>query len=564
MTEKLGVACRGALLLAGVLWLGGCSEDGGSGSATEPQCASQESFPGTFAAIQEMIFERHGCTERVCHGAEAAGGLELSRSVAHQNLVDAPSVGSAWPRVLAGDRRRSFLWLKLAAKTEPGSVEIEGAPMPNGLPAISPDELEVIRLWINGGAPEHGTVAGTEELLDACLPEPEPQPIKPLEPPLPGEGVQLVMPTFHLPADVELEYCFASYYDFSDQVPAEFQDPTGTLFRFDAQEMRQDPQSHHLIVGLGDVSYADLDHPAFGAWTCKGGERAGEPCEPTDSEACGSGLCGSEPQPTFACIGFGPPPGGGLPRMLGGAQAAEAHSRFQDGVFAEMPMRGVIYWNSHAFNTTQASTTMHAWMNFHFALRQERRLIPIFDTSAIFAPNAAPYTTQTVCNDHVLPRGARLFELSSHVHSWGKRFWVTLSDGTQIYESLIYSDPVQQRYDPVLAFDSPDASERTLRYCGFFNNGVAPDGSPDPETVTRLSRMPDPSLGAGWIFPSTCTPVACAAGKVGAPCNGADDDAACDSAPGSGDGWCDACPITGGETTNTEMFILIGQYYIEP
>ena len=36
-----------------------------------------------------------------------------------------------------------------------------------------------------------------------------------------------------------------------------------------------------------------------------------------------------------------------------------------------------------------------------------------------------------------------------------------------------------------------------------------------------------------------------------------------DSSPGAGDGWCDACAITGGESTENEMFLLTGQYYIE-
>lgn len=33
--------------------------------------------------------------------------------------------------------------------------------------------------------------------------------------------------------------------------------------------------------------------------------------------------------------------------------------------------------------------------------------------------------------------------------------------------------------------------------------------------------------------------------------------------PGANDGLCDACPITGGESTENEMFILIGSYYVD-
>jgi hypothetical protein len=86
------------------------------------------------------------------------------------------------------------------------------------------------------------------------------------------------------------------------------------------------------------------------------------------------------------------------------------------------------------------------------------------------------------------------------------------------------------------------------------------DGSPNPETVTRASRVP-PS--AQQTF-GACKPIACAAGNVGAACNGENDDATCDSSPGAADGLCDACRITGGESTENEMFILIGQYFIDP
>jgi hypothetical protein len=42
------------------------------------------------------------------------------------------------------------------------------------------------------------------------------------------------------------------------------------------------------------------------------------------------------------------------------------------------------------------------------------------------------------------------------------------------------------------------------------------------------------------------------------------DNHTCDSAPGANDGLCDACRITGGESTENEMFILIGSYYVDP
>ena len=83
----------------------------------------------------------------------------------------------------------------------------------------------------------------------------------------------------------------------------------------------------------------------------------------------------------------------------------------------------------------------------------------------------------------------------------------------------------------------------------------------DPETVTRLSKL---RKATGGLFGGDCKPVACTAGRVGDACDGENDDATCDSSPGKGDGECDACPITGGESTENEMFNLFGLYYVDP
>jgi hypothetical protein len=53
-------------------------------------------------------------------------------------------------------------------------------------------------------------------------------------------------------------------------------------------------------------------------------------------------------------------------------------------------------------------------------------------------------------------------------------------------------------------------------------------------------------------------------GQVGKACNGVGDDRTCDSSENAMDGFCDACPITGGESTQNEMFILTGSYYVAP
>lgn len=529
----------------------------------EPTCDGK-GYESTFEAIQDVIFERNGCTQAVCHGSSAAGGLDLSPDVAYENLLEVDSVGSRWRLVEPGDKDRSHLYLKLWAKTEPGAVTVAGAPMPSGLPALLAEELEALRLWIYAGAPETGTVIGTEGLLDACLPEPQPITVKPLDPPAPEEGIQFVLPPVHLAKSSEQEICFATVYDFTDQVPDWAIDPTGRYFRFRGQELRQDPASHHLVL-----IHADLDpdesasHPAFGTWTCAGGATDGQVCDPLDVSPCAEdSYCHSEIDPvSIGCIGYGPPGSGfGITaQQIGGAQEAQAFIEFREGVYGQMPLRGIAYWSSHSFNLTASDLILNGRINFVFAEEQEFPLQQIFNVDAVFAPNAAPYTEQTVCSFEQLPQGARLFGITSHTHEKGKRFWAELMDGTLIYENFIYNDPVKQFFSPELEFDSENPAERRIRYCATYNNGMNEDGSPNTELVTRASRVPPSAL---QTF-GACEPVACVSGKIGAPCGGSDDDAACDSSPGAGDGWCDACNITGGESTENEMFILIGQYFID-
>ncbi|HZR80208.1 MAG TPA: hypothetical protein VFD92_03845 [Candidatus Binatia bacterium] len=558
-----------ALLSAAVASCGGgggataSGGGGGGGGGSGSECTSAESFDSTWQGIQKVVLEKHGCTEQVCHGSSAQGGLDLSPDVAYRNLFQVKSSSSPLDRIYPGDKDRSLLWLKLAKGTDPAllptDVAVPGAPMPNGLAPISPEELELVRQWIYAGAPETGTVAGTDKLLGACLPDAKPITITPLEAPAPGEGVQFVMAPWRLPAHSEHEICFASYYDITDQVPAEYKDPTGQYFRFRSEELRQDPQSHHLILNYSVTTVAQIHDPSFGQWTCKGGERDGQECEPTDLASCGSGLCGSTPQDGFACVGYGPGGGGFSAFQIGGAQQSQSTIDYIDGVFAQIPLKGILYWNSHAFNLTDEDHMMNARLNYYFAQNQQAPVQPIFNVSRIFAPNAAPFTTQTICNDHVLPRGARLFNLNSHTHKHGKHFTVELLNGTKLYESFVYNDPVDQKYNPPLAFDSTDPRDRTLRYCSLYNNGIKDDGSLDTDLVTRASRVPESAKIAGI---GQCSPIACTAGKVGAACSGSNDDATCDSSPGAGDGECDACRITGGESTENEMFVLIGQYYL--
>jgi hypothetical protein len=391
--------------------------------------ACEEHFDSTFALIQKAIFERRGCTSSFCHDAAAAGGLNLLPDVAYDNLVDAPvrSIAAKPPlvRVYPSKKENSLLWINLAAATLPDQWKAPLRPMPQGgLPPLTLDELDVVRLWIEHGAPRQGVVDGTGALLDACLPPPEPLQTAPLAPPPAGTGIQLRAPRQMLTAHTEREVCFVTYYDITDQVPVEFRGPAGDTFRYKRIDARMDPLSHHAVV-IPYKGVATLNDPVWGPFTCGGGSKDGQPCNPRDAAACGAdGVCGSEPMPSVACIGYGPGDasiGVGNDSLFNTMAAGLSEV---DGVYAEAPLKGMLVWDSHAFNVTDVPGKLDIWVNLAFAAPAEQRhpLQRFTEVFQQFSLNVPPFKTQQLCAHYEVEPNARVLELSSHNHKRGKSF----------------------------------------------------------------------------------------------------------------------------------------------
>jgi hypothetical protein len=625
-----------------------------------------EHFDSTFALIQKAIFENKGCTTLACHDQTAQGGLDLSPEVAYDNLVDQPVTSvpaelyRGLKRVVPGRKADSLLWLNLASATLPEQWHAPLRPMPIGFPPLTLDELEAVRLWIEEGATRNGVVTGTGELLNACLPPPSPLEVEPLPPPAPGKGIQMRAPHQKLPPNREREVCFVSYFDFTDQVSAEFLSPDGKSFRFKSVDARQDPHSHHAVVIVYKGS-AGIHDPVWGPFACRGGERDGQACEPTDTSFCGAdGVCASPPTPSLACIGFGPGDAGIGVGDTSLFSTMSSNAGDVEGVYDEAPLKGILVWNSHAFNLTDREAKLDMWINFEFSApeEQQRKLRRFVDVSQIGKMNAPAYGVDEVCHQYVVQPNAEVMEISSHVHQRGKRFRVfqgaftcqggpndgqactpfgpdpglplrdlcsgapcasrlpprmgdcnrdmkvsvdelvtgvgialeqmplsacpaadgdkdgivsvndllgsvggairpEFRDGAEslIYTSLTYVDPTVVRFEPrlVLGGSGTTRAERTFTYCALYDNGFA-----NPAEVKRRSRTP--ANGA------LCSPTHCAEGAVGRPCAGGgavERNRSCDTSPGAGDGFCDACPVRFGVSTEDEMFVLTGAYLLD-
>jgi hypothetical protein len=544
----------------------------------EPAPAGCQTFDSSFEALQALVFKRHGCTAAACHGQAKVGGLDLSSDVAWQNLVDADSSNSTTKRVQPGAPGDSFLYQKLRAATEPGSVQVPGSPMPLGSDVLSAKELEAVKLWIAKGAPKTGTVSEPTKgvdigtLLDACLPAATPVKIKPLEPPAPSEGIQMRLPPYLLKAGTETEHCTPFAFDFSNQVPAAYKDEARNVVFTNGSRVRQDPQSHHMVVWNPNQ---DLTVAQTGKWTCLGGEHEGAACLSSNGSAeCGEGVCTGEPVPGTFCNGDISPlmsggtptleslaaifqifgmTGGALPGQVASTQTPQQYTPPLDGVYEEIPLRGILWFNSHSFNLTEQDTVLEARVNYLFAKDRKREMRLITDATQVnIADGTPPFTRKTFCAKSVVPQHYSVATISSHTHRRGEHFWVNDPSGKQIYESFDYSDPTVLRFDPWLQFESADEASRTFEFCATYNNGLTKKDEPDLALVTRASRMPDRT---------SCTPVACVAGKVTAACTTDHD---CDSAAGKNDGDCDACAIKAGPTTENEMFAFMPWFVLPP
>jgi hypothetical protein len=137
------------------------------------------------------------------------------------------------------------------------------------------------------------------------------------------------------------------------------------------------------------------------------------------------------------------------------------------------------------------------------------------------------------------------------------------ADESLLYTSFIYNDPIVVQFDPPKPMGGthtlPD--ERALTYCALYDNGFT-----DPTTVKRKSTSPPTPIGIPGLFGGPCDkPSGCTAGKIGAACSGsttAQLNQSCDTEAG-GDGECDACILLGGVTTEDEMFLLLGSYFVD-
>ncbi len=178
--------------------------------ATIPTLVSAQS---TLESISS-IFQAN-CTVGCHSGGSPSANLDLSGNPA--DLVSAlvevdptnpAAAAKGYKLVDAGYPHNSFLLYKCATTdwdTQYGMDVAEGNTMPSGQPALEKEEIELIRQWIQYGAPQNGTVVDAQ-LLDDYYNDNGMSRIEKPDAPAPGEGFQMHLGPFFLEPGEEVEF----------------------------------------------------------------------------------------------------------------------------------------------------------------------------------------------------------------------------------------------------------------------------------------------------------------------------------------------------------------------
>lgn len=126
-------------------------------------CDPASLFSGTFDRIQKQIFNNN-CAVSGCHDSQSrTGDMLLEVGASYTQIVgvtphNATAAGLGWDRIFPSDPTMSFLYHKITGDLGAGL----GSRMPLGRAPLSPNLIEIVRLWIVAGAPETGWVPGTD------------------------------------------------------------------------------------------------------------------------------------------------------------------------------------------------------------------------------------------------------------------------------------------------------------------------------------------------------------------------------------------------------------------
>ncbi len=132
-------------------------------------CDPHALFSGTFDRIQRQIFNQ-SCALSGCHDSQSmAGNMLLETGSSYGNLLNhtpdnAAANAAGWLRIsvtqdVSGDAESSFLYHKVTGDLPDVAY---GVRMPKGKRKLHKTLRDILRRWIEAGAPQGGWVPGTD------------------------------------------------------------------------------------------------------------------------------------------------------------------------------------------------------------------------------------------------------------------------------------------------------------------------------------------------------------------------------------------------------------------
>ena len=483
--------------------------------------------PSTFEHIADIVFKTGCAAATVCHsGGAPAGGMnlnidEIGAAALYDELVnEAPLLPGAtalgMARILPGDPglgtagSQSLLYEKLLltnsqldalCTTSGQAAGCLGQNMPPGSDTYPTGKLDLLKIWIEAGAPFDGWVAG------ATCGEPEDiwAPVDPPAPPAPGEGFQMHMEApsgFTVAPGTEFQGCQWI------EVPASVTED----WYIDRIEIVANSGTHHVIL------FEDIPD-------------SGPPATPTAFDPVDTGCDKNFAQKYFRI----------------GSQDAVSELNLPENVAYKITPGQVFGFNPHYVNHFNVDIYPEVYVNFHGSttptlatagLAFPGNLAFIVPPDQVGTSNVTQYTNGGAS-------GQCAFAISSHQHRRGTGIKIWTSEPTgwsdttdQVYYSTDWDHPDVLITDPPLHLDVGES----LWFQCEWDNGVLND------TTRRCVQPGEPSN------PSGCQPLNSYVCVTNADCP-----------PGSTTGQCRDCDLDFGPLSEDEMcFIAAFVYPAQP
>ena len=387
-------------------------------------CEDKESTVpiSSWNTIQEQILTP-SCAN--CHIGGTAiakqSGLDLSKGNAYSQMVNVPPKNISAKNdglVIVSNEGgmkglgKSYLWEKINAYDREHFLSDHpeyGQMMPPSGNFLTNGQLQVIRGWIEGGAPETGIVVDEKLLQDSNRYEPpEYQPLDP-----PENGFQLHLGPFEIQPNFEREFFYYTDLNLTEDV---------FVNRIQI-EMR--PGSHHFILYsfLEGTKRTDLPN-------------LGEIRELRYSD-------GAPNLYTLKTMQFH--------QFFGGTQWPRLDYRLPPGVALRIPSQFGLDQNAHFVNRTDTLMVGEVYSNIHTIDKSKvQHIAELFGWSNMdfsLPPNKITIITKTFDVNNKIYIG----QVFSHAHEKMTEFVVKISGGPRNNEVIYWTDDWQ--HPPIINYD---------------------------------------------------------------------------------------------------------------